>query len=165
MRMDEKFLRAVETVLKHEGGYVHHPDDPGGETNWGISKRSYPDLDIKNLTREQAIAIYKRDWWDRYKYGLINDVDVAAKVLDMSVNMGPAAAHRALQKSLSFLGANLVVDGILGPKTLEAVNGADPKRLLQVLRWQAAEYYFLLADHKAQNRTFLIGWLRRAYYG
>src|SRR5690606_2973445 len=67
--MNELFLHAVEVVLEHEGGYVHDPHDPGGETKFGISKRQYPDLDIANLTREQAIEIYRRDWWDKYGYG------------------------------------------------------------------------------------------------
>src|SRR5690606_28008981 len=57
---DERFRRAVEVVLKHEGGYVNNPSDPGGETKYGISKRSYPELDIANLTQEDAIAIYYR---------------------------------------------------------------------------------------------------------
>jgi lysozyme family protein len=63
-----EFLTAVERVLADEGGYVCNPSDPGGETNFGITKRSYPDLDIKGLTREDAIAIYWRDWWTKYGF-------------------------------------------------------------------------------------------------
>ena len=156
-------MKAVEVVLRHEGGYVNDLNDPGGETKFGISKRSYPDLDIKNLTREQAIEIYYNDWWCRYRYGEIEDLDVATKVFDLSVNMGPATAHRLLQEALVFLGYPVDVDGILGPQTLVAVNRADPKRLLQVLRWRAAERYFHIAEHSPQMRAFLFGWLRRAY--
>lgn len=58
------FERAVAFVLAHEGGYVNNPQDPGGETNWGISKRSYPDLDIRNLTRARAVEVYRRDYWE-----------------------------------------------------------------------------------------------------
>lgn len=58
------FEKSVEFVLRWEGGYVNDPDDPGGETNWGISKRSYPHLEIKNLTREEAIEIYRKDFWE-----------------------------------------------------------------------------------------------------
>src|SRR5690606_38914271 len=128
---EERFCRAVEMVLRHEGGYVYDPADPGGETKYGISKRSYPQLDIRNLIREQAIEIYRRDWWDRYGYDRIKSLDVATKVLDLAVNMGPAAAHRLLQEALVFLGHQLAVDGILGPKTLAAVNAEAPPRLLQ----------------------------------
>ena len=160
---DERFRRAVEVVLEHEGGYVNDPRDPGGETKYGISKRSYPDLDIASLTREDAIAIYHRDWWRRYGYDRLQDDAVATKLLDMAVNMGPATAHRLLQEVLVFLGYNVAVDGIIGPQTIGAANKADPKRLLQALRWKAAERYFRLVEQRPQSRAFLIGWLRRAY--
>lgn len=64
-----KFEEAVEFVLAYEGGYVNDPNDPGGETNFGISKRAYPNVDIKNLTREDVIDIYRRDYWDRCRCG------------------------------------------------------------------------------------------------
>ena len=160
---DERFLRAVEVVLEHEGGYVHDPRDPGGETKWGISHRSYPDLDIANLTREDAAAIYYRDWWQRYGYGRLRDDAVATKVFDMAVNMGPATAHRLLQEALVFLGYPVAVDGILGPQTTGAANEADSKRLLQVLKWLAAHHYYRIAAQRPQSRAFLWGWLRRAY--
>ena len=60
-----KFDDIIEVVLEHEGGYVHDPKDLGGETNFGIAKRFYPDVDIKNLTKEQAKQIYKKDYWDK----------------------------------------------------------------------------------------------------
>lgn len=163
--MYDRFLRAVEVVLEHEGGYVCDPADPGGETKFGISKRSYPALDIKKLTREQAIAIYRRDWWNRYSYGEIKDQAVATKVFDLSVNVGPVRAHKILQLAVNFVtDSNLVVDGIMGPKTIEATNAAPPERLLQVLRYKAAEYYYSLAKTRKEARVFLFGWLNRAYY-
>lgn len=161
--MDERFLRAVEVVLDHEGGYVNDPRDPGGETNWGISKRAYPNLDIANLTRADAIAIYYKDFWQRYNYAQLQDDIVATKLLDMAVNMGPATAHRLLQEALVFLGHPVAVDGIIGPQTIAAANKADPKRLLQVLRWMAAHHYYRIAAQRPQSRAFLIGWLTRAY--
>lgn len=161
--MDERFLQAVEVVLAHEGGYVHDPRDPGGETKYGISKRSYPHLDIANLTREDAIAIYYRDWWQRYGYGRLQDEAIATKLLDMAVNMGPATAHHLLQKTLVFLGYDIAVDGIIGPQTVGATNKADPKRLLQLLRWRAAEHYYRIAAQRTQSQAFLMGWLKRAY--
>ena len=163
--LDDRFLRAVEVVLKHEGGYVNNPNDPGGETKYGISKRSYPHLDIKNLTRDQAIEIYHRDWWDKYRYGDIKDQDVATKVFDLSVNMGPSQAHRILQRAVNFVSnAGLKVDGILGPKTFAATNAANPAKVLQVIRYKAAEYYHSLARKRKESREFLLGWLNRAYY-
>jgi len=163
---DEKFLRAVDVVLKHEGGLSEHPSDPGGITHWGISLRSYPELGeegIRNLTREQAAEIYYRDFYAKYGYARIDDEAVATKVFDMAVNMGPATAHRLLQEALVFLGHDIAVDGILGPQTIGAANKADPKRLLQVLRWLAAHHYYRIAAQRPQSRAFLVGWLTRAY--
>lgn len=156
-------MKAVEVVLDHEGGYVNDPRDPGGETKYGISKRQYPELDIANLTREDAIAIYYRDWWRRYRYDRLQDESVATKVFDLAVNMGPATLHRLLQEALVFLGYDIAVDGIIGPQTIEAANKADPERLLQVLRWLAAHHYYRIAAQRTQSQAFLMGWLRRAY--
>jgi lysozyme family protein len=58
------FQSAVKFLLDHEGGYVNNPNDPGGETNYGISKRMYPDVDVRNLSIADAMSIYKRDYWD-----------------------------------------------------------------------------------------------------
>ena len=62
------FDAAFDRLIWHEGGYANDPDDPGGETNWGISKRAYPNLVIKALTREQAREIYQRDFWNRIHF-------------------------------------------------------------------------------------------------
>lgn len=81
------FRRCLQFVLQWEGGYVNDPDDPGGETKWGISKKSYPDLDIKNLTPMQALEIYSRDYWDALdcdSYSLPN----AIVIFDSGVNVG-----------------------------------------------------------------------------
>jgi lysozyme family protein len=161
--VDKRFAAAVGVVLVHEGGYVNNPADPGGETKYGISKRAYPELDIASLTREQAAEIYYRDWWDKYRYGDVKDQDVATKVFDLSVNMGPATAHRLLQEALVFLDYPVEIDGIIGPQTIAAANKADPRRLLQVLRWLAAHHYYRIAAQRPQSRAFLIGWLNRAY--
>ena len=161
----QRFEQAVTIVLAHEGGYVNDPADPGGETKYGISKRSYPHLDIKNLTKEQAATIYHKDWWLKYRYGEITDLNVATKVLDLSVNMGPVNAHRILQRAANWAEQDkLKVDGILGPKTLVSVNRADSVRLMQAIRFMAAEYYYLLAKKRDASRKYLFGWLNRAYW-
>jgi lysozyme family protein len=94
------FEAAVQNVLESEGGYVNHPSDPGGETNYGISKRSYPDLDIRSLTREDAVAIYERDYWARVPTDLPDGL--RWMVFDAAVNHGVSRAlawareHRTL---------------------------------------------------------------------
>ena len=103
------FNEAIERVLSHEGGYVNNPADPGGETQWGISKRSYPNVDIKALTRSQAVEIYRRDFW-----GAVNADDmpdgVAYQTLDFAVNSGVGTAIRYMQRALGV--ASLLVQPV-----------------------------------------------------
>jgi len=162
--MDERFLRAVEVVLAHEGGYVNDPADPGGETKYGISKRQYPELDIASLTRKQAIEIYRRDWWDKYGYGRLASSAIATKVFDLSVNVGPRRAHEMLQRALHAVGRrDVVVDGIIGPQTISAANAAPPDALLAALRAEAAAYYRQLIERNPALKKYERGWLNRAY--
>ena len=164
--MSNAFERAVAATLKREGGYVHDPDDPGGETKFGISKRSYPDLDIKRLSEDDAKGIYRRDFWDRYGYGRIGELQIAAKVFDLAVNMGPKAAHRIAQRALKSVDRRVEEDGILGPKTLAALNGAgkaNTAALVAALRSEAGGQYRLLVAINAWKIKYLRGWLIRAY--
>lgn len=103
------FNAMIERVLGHEGRYVNNPKDPGGETNWGISKRSYPTLNIKNLTRPDAIIIYKRDFWDVVQGDRLWD-GVAYQLMDFAVNSGAQTAIRYFQRSLG-----VADDGHWGP--------------------------------------------------
>lgn len=112
--MSVKFLRAINRVLGHEGGYVNDPKDPGGETNWGISKRSYPKVDIKNLTRNQAITIYYKDFWLPVHAEELSD-GAGYQLLDSAVNSGISQSLRFAQRALG-----VADDGYYGPHTLEA---------------------------------------------
>lgn len=156
------FDDAVERVLEHEGGYVNDPDDPGGETNFGITKRSFPELDIAALTREDAIAIYWTHWWHRYRYDQLPTI-IGEKVLDLAVNMGARRAHKLLQQALRAVGRPVVVDGLIGPKTRQAVEWAPNFALLAALRSEAAGYYRRLAVLRPSGTKYLAGWIRRAY--
>jgi lysozyme family protein len=158
-----KFLKAFDYLLKHEGGYVNDKADPGGETNSGISKRSYPNLDIKNLTLEQAKEIYFRDFWLKGKYEQINDENIAIKLFDLGVNVGINQANKLIQRALRATGTQVTEDGIIGPITLKAINEADPTDLLAALKSEAAGYYRLIANLKPSQKKFITGWLRRAY--
>lgn len=158
------FLAQIPKTLGFEGGYVNDPADPGGETNFGISKRAYPSLDIANLTQDEAIAIYYTDFW------LENQCDRAAlvcplsagKYFDMCVNMGGTRATKVLQGELNrYKAAGLKTDGHIGPKTLAALPLADSS-LLGWLRLGAAAYYTSLAHEHPVMLRFLKGWLRRA---
>ncbi|KKK94826.1 hypothetical protein LCGC14_2678910 [marine sediment metagenome] len=160
------FDKAIPTILRHEGGYVHDKLDPGGETNWGISKRAFPELDIKNLTEEQAIDIYRERYWLHHIYDVIVDQETATKVFDLAVNMGHRNAHRLLQKSLrkfkNLHGTDIKVDGIFGPVTLRTTNMLPTIPLLEELRIQAAVYYANLMVRKPGLVRFAYNWMRRA---
>ena len=154
-----RFEDAIETVLRHEGGFVDDPADAGGETKYGISSRAYPGVDIAGLTKEQACEIYKRDYW---QYDGIENQEVATKVFDLAVNMGQKQATKLLQRAANVCGAVLRDDGLLGPATVLAVNGSKPDCLLTELRAQAAMFYCELALKNPSQGRFLRGWLRRA---
>jgi lysozyme family protein len=92
------FESTMEFVFKWEGGYTNNPADPGGETNYGISKRAHPDVDIKNLTKEAAIEIYKNEYWIPAGCESMADAD-ALVMMDTAVNMGVGRAKQFLGES------------------------------------------------------------------
>jgi lysozyme family protein len=142
----QRFDRLIGKVLEHEGGYVCDPADPGGETKYGICKRSYPAIDIKSLTLEQAKGIYYCEWWLRLRCNDIDNDQVAQKLLDTAVNVGKAAGVKILQKALCDVGLKVAIDGVIGPKTLDAINRADPVTLLTAMRSQHAAHYHQIIE-------------------
>jgi len=148
MTFDECFTR----LLGYEGGYVNNPSDPGGETNWGITKRSYPALDIKNLTQDDAKAIYKRDFWDKCKCSRMEcGLDLA--LFDCAVNSGTIQAIKLLQQTLG-----VKDDGVLGEVTMEAIRheGRD-RRLTAKFLGHRLQFMTNLRPWD----TFSKGWARR----
>jgi len=116
------FDQAFERLLGHEGGYVNNPHDPGGETKFGISKRSYPGEDIANLTEARAKQIYFLDYWGPAGCDSVPD-GLRFDLFDMAVNSGVSTAVKTLQRALGE-----VADGVLGPLTIQAANAIDPLR-------------------------------------
>ena len=162
-----EFLIAVDRVLLNEGGYSSNPADPGGATNFGISARQHPGLDIAALTRDAAIKIYWREWWLKFGFARL-PAAAAAKTFDLAVNIGPAHAIECLQRALRACGHRVSEDGSLGAETTLASARADAVALISALRSEAASYYRVtaaLARGPRQNadREFLTGWLNRAY--
>ena len=161
---DERFEYAVNLALAHEGGYVNDQDDMGGETKYGISKRSYPDIDIASLTIEQAKAIYRRDFWEKHRYNKIINITLAAKIFNIAINIGPRRANRLLQRALAATGKrNIIEDGILGIVSLTAVNSVDPLALIEAFKLETANYYKAIVVVRKDQSKFLKGWLDRAY--
>jgi hypothetical protein len=127
------FTKVIEFILQHEGGYVNHKDDPGGETTMGISKRAYPNLDIKNLKKQQVVEIYFKDYW--LKAGCEQmDFPLAACQMDTAVNAGIGRANTFLK----------------------ACNG-DYKLYLELRR----TWYLDLIKRKPSMKVFQKGWLNR----
>ena len=141
----------IDRVLSHEGGYVNDPRDPGGETKFGISKRAYPGVDIKNLTRDQAINIYRRDFWDRVQGDKLPRA-FAFQALDAAVNHGIGNAVRWMQRA-----AGVADDGVIGPMTLAAVSRADPADLVLKFNGERLRFYTKLSTFDAFGR----GWVNR----
>lgn len=151
------FQEAVERVIEREGGYVNHPNDPGAETNMGISARAHPKEDIKNLTKDRAIEIYHRYYWKPSK---VKDLPktIQETYFDMVVNMGQRRAVKILQEACNSKKCGLVVDGLIGKKTIAASKKINKSRL-QVYR---IIYYTDLVQRRESLKVFLVGWIRRA---
>ncbi|MBQ3565328.1 MAG: peptidoglycan-binding protein [Alphaproteobacteria bacterium] len=162
-KYSKKFERAFKYTITNEGVYANDPSDSGGETKYGISKRSYPNLDIKHLTLEEAKKIYFCDYWLKGKFEQISDKNIAIQLFDLSVNLGIRPATIVLQRALRSVGINVQEDGLLGPVTLSAMNNADPNALLAAIKSEAAGYYRLIAAKNPQQQKFLKGWLNRTY--
>ncbi len=145
------YNRVIYHILDEEGAYVDNPADPGGETKYGISKRVYPHLNIKNLKPEQAIQIYKDDYWTPIRGDdLPQGIDLM--VLDCAVNQGVSTAAKLLQGVVG-----VTQDGKIGPDTLSKVNKADKADLIARYASLRALRYAGLAGW----RTFGRGWINR----
>jgi lysozyme family protein len=169
----------IDALIDREGGYVNHPSDRGGPTNYGITEavaRAHGfSGSMRNLPRSEAAAIYKRLYWLRPRFDQVakRSVAVASELFDSAVNMGPAVAATFLQRALSALNrerqdyADLVPDGRIGPATLAALDRFLELRgkkkgetvLLKALDALQGERYIRLAERRPANEAFLYGWL------
>jgi lysozyme family protein len=149
-----EFKIAADKTLAKEGGYVCDPEDHGMTTRYGVSQKSYPTLDIKNLTIEQALEIYKKDYWDKINGDLINSQDIANKIFDIAINCGVFIASIKAQKTAKMVtGDHLFIDGVIGNKTLASINACDPQLFLLKFRELMLAYYESLNQPK-----FIRGW-------
>lgn len=152
MNNEQTFEWAIKFVLQHEGDYVDDDEDPGGETNYGISQKHHPDVDVDALDRVAAIRIYRERYWDRHRCGELHPA-MALVLFDGVVNQPADWAVKTLQGL-----AGTTVDGIVGPKTIDTVNRAVSPYLLQ--RFMAARVdRYVTRDHYSR---FGEGWIRRA---
>lgn len=170
-----QYLPAFAALVKHEGGYVFDPDDHGGETYRGITRKNWrgwsgwPDVDrLKqekdfpaNLDRNADLQAKVRDFYFKNYWTpsmeAIADQDLANWLFDKGVNMGIRQAVKLLQRALA-----VDEDGVIGPQTMARLNNADPVKLLADCREAAKRFYTKLALEDPTQTKFLHGWLARA---
>ena len=156
MKNDALFQQVIGVILANEGGYVNHPDDPGGETKYGITKRQFPNIDIKNLTEEKAKEIYYSHYWLPLKKSLdqLKDPELVLHVFDMGINAGPTTAMLLLQAAF-----DVEMDGQVGPQTVTAIRSfPNPVETYKTAR---DLYYKILVIRDRKNKVFLKGWTNR----
>lgn len=155
----KNFDRCFDMLLKHEGGFVNHPEDPGGATNFGVTKRVMQEFlgrhvsmsEMRALTPADVRPIYRKLYADKVRFDdLPSGLDWA--VLDWAVNSGTGRAAKALQKLVG-----TKQDGAVGAKTLQAVANFDPAQLINKLHDTRQKFYENLSHFK----TFGRGWTRR----
>ena len=144
------FDAAVGILLAHEGGLVDDPADPGGLTQWGISQRAYPTLDIRALTRDGAVAIYKRDFWDHIG-GDTLPPGVAFQLFDFAVNAGIGTAIRKAQDV-----AGVADDGNWGPVTQAAVAALAPAAFIARFAAAKIRFYTKLANWPDSGKGWMV---------
>lgn len=157
--MKHNFETALEMLLEHEGGYVNHPKDPGGETNLGVTKRTWAkwlgrdinEGEMKELTPEDVAELYKKEYWDRLKCdNLPTGLDFFC--FDWGVNSGTGRSAKALQRIIS-----VAQDGAIGPKTLRALEDHNAKEVVDLMHSRRQEFY----ENLTTFETFGKGWTRR----
>ena len=169
------FNKAIEHILDLEGGFVNDPADSGGATNWGITLGFYqshvdPDAgpqDIRDLKRERAKELYRRFFWiphdyavEGYHYGDLPD-RIAWLCLSFSINMGPRRCHKLLQNALVKLGAEIDVDGWLGPSTIAATRSSRNIEVVKRFAVEALLFYRSIAENDSSQERFIEGWFYR----
>lgn len=161
------FKKFFSTLLRHEGGFVNDPDDPGGATNKGITMDTFrrnaaklgvePTVEnLKALTDDQAYLIYKDRYWDRIQGDRIENQDLAEQICDFTVNAG-SHGPKTIQRVLG-----VKEDGVIGPITLREINQGDAAVLYRNFREERIQYYRQIAVANPRLKKFLKGWEKRA---
>ena len=169
------FDKVIDKLLEIEGGYVDHPNDTGGATNWGITigvlsewrGKKVTKEHVKNLTRNEAKNIYKKNYWDAINLDSIDSLLISELVFDQSVNRGPITAAKNLQESANRITSpareKLVEDGKIGPKTIERVNWLDEISLAGSFFKDAQLDYATIVARNPSQASFIRGWTNRTH--
>jgi len=169
------FATAFALTMKNEGGYVHDPQDLGGETYKGIARRMNPkwegwvDIDLLKkqkgfpeildgnaLLQEKIKAFYEANYWDKIRGDEIEDQDVAESIFDFAVNAGPAVSAKLAQITVQ-----AEPDGVIGPDTLGKINADVPRAFLALFALNKIARYVGICDKRPTSRKFFFGWVKR----
>ncbi len=156
-KINMDFEQAVSIVMKIEGGFVQDQNDPGGATKWGISQKSFPNINIKEMTDEQARSLYFNYYWIPGKCALMPE-RIRLVYFDMCVLHGVSAAAITVQKALNNAGYKVEVDGVIGDETLNAAPHLEPERLRSYRVLRLAN----LVAAKPTMEKYWYGWYKRA---
>lgn len=162
---NDVFGSIFEYILSVEGGYSNDKADKGGKTKYGIIEieaRKYGFKgDMKDLTKEIAEDIYKNKYYLSNNLDKIKDKRVALSIADWTINSGNWGTKKAQQAVNILKGEILVVDGVLGEKSIEAINSIRPEMFLNQYHVLQRRFYQAIVDHNASQKVFLKGWLNR----
>lgn len=149
------FNKCITVLLSLEGGYSDRPSDKGGPTNYGLSQKSYPDLNMKTLTKDRAIEIYFNDYWIPMNLYVINDDELVLRLFCMGVNAGIRTTIKILQRLVG-----VVADGFIGSDTARAIREFDGNVVDEFIKRQK-KFYVTLVQKDESQRPNLLGWLNR----
>jgi lysozyme family protein len=164
MKYSQEFLTAFCRTVDLEGRFVNHPLDRGGPTKFGLSKKANPELDIPNLTIDQAREVYFRKYWNPLQIEKINSEIVQCEIFDTGVNCGKSGTALISQRALHFLGEELAIDGWFGPETLGKINfwvTRDIQALFKAMNGFQFIWYVDLVKKDPFQRVFTRGWMKR----
>lgn len=158
------FEPAFAFVTKNEGGYDDDTDDRGGETFMGISKASYPNLDIKNLKIKDVKEIYRKDYWESTFVSKIKNELISIKMFDLCVLMGENQAGVIFQRCLNAAGHQVFIDGEIGEQSMSAfAKIQNIEGFLWLLRAEAISFFTLLVKQNSSQSKFFKGWVARVF--
>ena len=173
------FKKALEGVLKAEGGYVNDPDDTGGETYKGVSRRfnskwqgwvlvdllkqkaNFPaNLDYNDELQKHVADLYEQNYWDRVSGDDIANQEIAESIFDFAVNAGVKTSSRLAQTCVE-----AKADGVIGANTIIKINNANTDLFIATFALLKISRYIAICEGKPVNRKYFFGWVRRAMEG
>ena len=168
--MSSFFDRALEYVLKNEGGFVNDPNDPGGATNYGITQGTYASwrgepvnaLDVETMSLEEAGTIYRERYWTPLGCDKLRQYPIACAMFDAGVLFGiHASATSAQQASMFMLPEGLVVDGKIGVKSIAALDLVQPQVFLPGFRHMLRQRVNRIIELRPTSERYRDGWNAR----